>query len=369
MRIKRYVAGTMQQAVSMVKADFGDDAVILHTKRFRRGGLFGLFGVPRVEVIAAVEPGTVKKRSPQARRQQAQLEQAHETTEAVLRTLQDEVRSLKQLIGDQSRSGDSLPPGVRVAFERLEAQEFPEAECYALMERVMNDADRDELDDAAAVWERVVDALGSDIETVEPWEFERTPVIVPLVGPTGVGKTTTIAKLAANFSILGKAKVGLVTVDTYRIAAVQQLRTYAGIIGIDLLVAYTPDELKDAVDRLSDKELILVDTAGRSQNNAMHMGELRSFLQVLPSPEVHLVLSATTRTQDMLDVASRFSEIGFDRLIMTKLDETSVYGSLYHVPRLTGKPLAYLTTGQSVPDDIDVATGEQVARLIMGDPP
>ena len=134
-------------------------------------------------------------------------------------------------------------------------------------------------------------------------------------------------------------------------------------------MAYTPDELKDAVERLKDKDLILIDTAGRSQTHAMHMGELRSFLQVLPSPEVHLVLSATTRLADMLDVAARFGEIGFDRLIITKVDETSVFGPLYHVPRLTGKPLSYLTAGQSVPDDIDVATGEQAARLIMGDPP
>lgn len=368
MRIKRYVAGTMQQAVSMVKADFGDDAVILHTRRFRRGGLFGLFGTPRVEVIAAIEPGTKQNRRPRDTRQQAQLEEAHVTTAAALRTLQDEVRSLRQLIGDNSRA-DSLPPGVRAAFERLQAQEIPEAECYDVLERVMDVADSSELQTADVVWERVIGAIADEIDTVEPWEFQRTPVVVPLVGPTGVGKTTTIAKLAANFSILGKAKVGLVTADTYRIAAVQQLRTYAGIIGIDLHVAYTPDELKDAVEKLSDKDLILVDTAGRSQNNAMHMGELRSFLQVLPSPEVHLVLSATTRLQDMLDVASRFAETGFDRLIVTKLDETSVFGSLYHVPRLTGKPLAYLTTGQSVPDDIDVATGEQVARLIMGDPP
>ena len=131
----------------------------------------------------------------------------------------------------------------------------------------------------------------------------------------------------------------------------------------------TPDELKDAVDQLSDKDLILIDTAGRSQTNAMHMGELRSFLHVLPSPEVHLVLSATTRLQDMLNVATRFAETGFDRLIITKIDETSFYGSLYQVPRLIGKPLSYLTTGQSVPDDIDVAAGDRVARLIMGDAP
>lgn len=354
----------------MMKADFGDEAVILHTKRFRRGGLFGLFGRPRVEVIAAVEPPTAVNRRQRTVVQETQMDQPRDTTVAVLQTLQEEVRSLRQLIGNQSiRSTELLPVGVRAAVERLRAQELPENECYELVERVMQQADAVELDDPAVVWERVIEELTAEIDTVAPWQFERTPVVVPLVGPTGVGKTTTIAKLAANFSILENVKVGLVTVDTYRIAAVQQLRTYASIIGIDLHVAYTPDELKDAVDQLSDKDLILIDTAGRSQTNAMHMGELRSFLHVLPSPEVHLVLSATTRLQDMLNVATRFAETGFDRLIITKIDETSFYGSLYQVPRLIGKPLSYLTTGQSVPDDIDVAAGDRVARLIMGDAP
>lgn len=369
MRIKRYVAGTMQQAVAMVKADFGDEAVILHTKRFRRGGFFGLFGVPKVEVIAAVEPGHGTKRRPRATQQETQLEQARETTTAALETLQEEVRSLRQLIGEHTRGEDLLPKGVRAVFNRLRAQEIPETDCYHLVEQLMNDADPVELDDPAVMWERMIGHLAAAIDTVAPWEFDAKPIIAPLVGPTGVGKTTTIAKLAANFSILANVKVGLVTVDTYRIAAVQQLRTYANIIGIDLHVAYSPDDLREAVDRLSDKDLILIDTAGRSQMNAMHMGELRSFLEVLPSPEVHLVVGATTRTEDMLDIAGRFGETGFDRLIVTKIDETTFYGSLYRLPRLTGKPLSYLTTGQNVPDDIDVADGEYVAKLIMGDGP
>lgn len=369
MRIRRYVAGTMQQAVAMVKADFGDDAVILHTKRFRRGGLFGLFGVPKVEVIAAVEPGRPLQHRHQATRQEAQLEQARQTTAATLETLQEEVRSLRQLIGDHTRGEDLLPKGVRPVFARLRAQEFPESDCYRLIEEVIEDADPVELDDPSVMWERMTAHLAASIKTVPPWEFGGEPIVAPLVGPTGVGKTTTIAKLAANFSILAEAKVGLVTVDTYRIAAVQQLRTYANIIGIDLQVAYSPDELREAVDKLADKDLILIDTAGRSQMNAMHMGELRSFLEVLPSPEVHLVVGATTRTEDMWEIAGRFGETGFDRLIVTKLDETSFYGSLYRLPQLTGKPLSYLTTGQDVPDDIDAADGEHVARLIMGDGP
>ncbi len=143
MRIKRYVAGTMQQAVAMVKADFGDDAVILHTKKFRRG-LFGLFGVPRVEVIAAVEPGGRQRTASRGKRREQQKEQqlshAQEATTAALQTLQEEVRSLRRLIGEQHRTGELLPPGLQNAFNRLQAQEIPEAECYELVELIMKEA-------------------------------------------------------------------------------------------------------------------------------------------------------------------------------------------------------------------------------------
>ncbi|HEY8495583.1 MAG TPA: flagellar biosynthesis protein FlhF [Limnochordales bacterium] len=363
MRIKRYVANTMQQAIARVKADFGDDAVILHTRRFRRGFL-GLLGKSRVEVIAAVDPARTH-----ANQRQRELERAREATLEAIKSLQEEVRSLKRMLGEQPAAAPRLPDGVARALLRLKEQDLLEDECQALLERAVPPDALEQAEDPQWVWERVAAQLVAEIPTVPPWDFSKTPVIVPLVGPTGVGKTTTIAKLAANFAMLGKRSVGLVTVDTYRIAAVEQLRAYANIMGLDLLVAYTPDELRRAVATLEDRELILIDTAGRSQHHAMHMAELRAFLEVLPSPLVHLVISATTRRQDMAEIVERFRGTAFQRLIITKLDETRVYGSLYSAPRLAGKPLAYLTTGQSVPDDIEVADGQQVARLIMGDAP
>ncbi|OUM97970.1 MAG: flagellar biosynthesis protein FlhF [Firmicutes bacterium ZCTH02-B6] len=363
MRIKRYVANTMQQAIARVKADFGDDAVILHTRRFRRG-LFGLLGRSRVEVIAAIDPGR-----PKAAQRQRELERAREATLEAIRSLQEEVRSLKQMLGEPSAAGERLPAGVSRALARLKEQDLPDEECQALLERALPPGTLDQAVDAQWVWDRLAEQLVAEVPTVPPWDFSKTPVIVPLVGPTGVGKTTTIAKLAANFAMLGKRSVGLVTVDTYRIAAVEHLRAYANIIGLDLLVAYTPDELRQAVASMEDRDLILIDTAGRSQHHAMHMAELRAFLEVLPSPEVHLVLSASTRRQDMAEIVERFRGTAFQRLIITKLDETRAYGSLYMAPRLAGKPLAYLTTGQSVPDDIEVADGQQVARLILGEAP
>ena len=361
MRIKRYVANTMQQAIAQVKADFGDEAVILHTRRYR-SGLLGLLGRARVEVIAAAEG----ERSLAVLRQK-ELERARAATLEALQSLQEEVRSLKRMLGDQPAAGARMPQGVARALARLREQDIPEDECQALLEPLAEGGD--DAEDERWVWEQLAARLTAAVPTVPPWDFARKPVIAPLVGPTGVGKTTTIAKLAANFAMLDKRSVGLVTVDTYRIAAVEQLRAYANIMGLDLAVAYTPDELRRAVDAMADRDLILIDTAGRSQHHPMHMAELRAFLEALKEPEVHLVVSATTRLADVQQVVERFRATGFQRLIVTKLDETRAYGSLYMLPRWAGVPLAYLTTGQSVPDDIEVADGEQVARLILGDAP
>src|SRR5690625_3853403 len=154
-----------------------------------------------------------------------------------------------------SMDEQEVPYGLEAAWERLIAQEISEEDVRELLDDVVAIAEPIQLDDADWVWERLVTNIGGQIMTTPPWQFERRPMIVPLVGPTGVGKTTTVAKLAANFKMLADKKVGLVTADTYRVAAVQQLRTYADIIGIDLHVVYTPEELKVAVDELSDHDL------------------------------------------------------------------------------------------------------------------
>jgi flagellar biosynthesis protein FlhF len=190
--------------------------------------------------------------------------------------------------------------------------------------------------------------------------------LVALVGPTGVGKTTTIAKLAANFRLREQRRVGLITVDTYRIAAVEQLRTYADIIDLPMEVVATPREMHQAVARMADLDLILMDTAGRSPRDDVQIQELKGLLAEAAPDEVHLVLSSVASARCLANTAQQFAPVGTTALVLTKLDEAASLGNLLPLARSCGLPLSYLTNGQNVPDDIAAADAGRLARTIVG---
>lgn len=371
MRVKRFVADSMQEAIALVKADFGKEAVILHTKRVRKGGIFGLFGRTKVEVVAATEgkpPRRAAAKEPAPNAGPIAMAGAAEAAAgSELARVREELDQIKRALQAKADPYGDQPEPIRWARQRLIDSDVHEDLVQELLEAIESRARKDQLHDAGWVERAVREELISGLVCADPWKMADSAKIQCLVGPTGVGKTTTIAKLAANYSLLAGKRVALVTVDTYRIAAVEQLKTYAEIIGIPVDVAFTPQELKEAVAaRALEYDMILVDTAGRSHKNKMQMAELRAFLEALDDPQIHLVLSATTRQQDMLDIVEHFSRLPVSGLIVTKLDETGTYGLLYNACRLTGKPLSYLTNGQSVPDDIEVAEAERVAGLILG---
>lgn len=191
------------------------------------------------------------------------------------------------------------------------------------------------------------------------------PKIVALIGTTGVGKTTTIAKIAAQFVLEKGVSVALITADTYRISAVEQLRTYSDIIGLPLEIVYSPAELKTALRKHRDKKLILIDTAGRSQNNEHQMQELKDFLAEEAAIEKHLVMSATTKERDAEKILEAFSACRPDRLLFTKTDETDSVGVIVNLLFERRLALSYLTNGQSVPDDIEPARPEILAKLLL----
>ena len=189
--------------------------------------------------------------------------------------------------------------------------------------------------------------------------------IVALLGTTGVGKTTTLAKVAAKFVLEQKTDVALITADTYRISAVEQLKTYSDILELPLEIVYNPAELTASIERHRDKDLILIDTAGRSQHNDYQMRELEEFLRVNPRIEKHLVISATTKFTDAKHIMNKFEQVEPDKIIFTKIDETASLGMIINLLHDKKYSLSYITTGQSVPDDIDRASSDVLANLLL----
>jgi flagellar biosynthesis protein FlhF len=284
---------------------------------------------------------------------------------AELAELREAVGEVKQILSsvktqlDHPPAATAWPAKWQPLYERMVASELDASLIQTLMTRLEPDAD---LETAVRALEPLIQEW---LQGGGPIQTGAGPTIVALVGPTGVGKTTTIAKLAANFRLLAQKDVGLITIDTYRVAAVEQLRTYGDIIGIPVEVVLTPSALKQALDRFQNKDLVLIDTAGRSPTNRMHLNELKGFLDFPHPKEVHLVLSATTNRANLQKVVEAFAPVGIDRLAFTKIDESVAFGGLVSTAYALGKPLSYLTTGQSVPDDIREADPQAIARSLV----
>jgi flagellar biosynthesis protein FlhF len=262
---------------------------------------------------------------------------------------------------------EEIPAELFQLYAELIDSEVEDDVARELICQIKQTANGRQLSDAMAAKNRLIAMVESEIRCCEPI----TPrpgrrKVVALVGATGVGKTTTIAKLAANFRLRNGVKMGLVTVDTYRVAAVEQLRTYAEIIELPMKVVTNPLEMRRALDELAGLDLVLIDTAGRSPKDDLQIQELKSLLAEAHVDEVHLVLSMTTNLRGLEAAAAKFAAAGTTAMILTKLDEASGMGALLSVARRVNLPMSYLTAGQAVPDDIEPAHPRRIARLILG---
>ena len=347
----------MQEAVEGLRREYGADAIILHTTQKRRW-FWGRLGPRHYEVVGAID----RTPKPPATKVAPVVKSQPSRTEPLAPTAPREVVARP----DATKFDPSMSEAVQNISGRLLRRDIPKDLVQDLLKDVLARLPREAWNDESAIWTRLKDLVTEKVATVDPWDFSGEQRIVVLIGPTGVGKTTTIAKIAANFSLIGAKSVGLITIDTYRIAAVEQLKTYAEIIGIPVQVAYSPRELKDAIGKMHDRELILIDTAGRSQNNYLQIAELKNHLAGIEA-EIHLVISATTKPQDVDEIIKAFGQVTIDRVIITKLDETTTYGVVLQTCERTKAPLSFVTTGQGVPEDIDVATNDKIAQLILGD--
>lgn len=284
--------------------------------------------------------------------------------------LLDEFREMKAWIGQlakqQSRSRE-LPEGLEQMRSRLEEQDLAEE----LIENWIEPAYQDWIDsEKSADDERLKAVLRSSVSSFldeRIGEGIRSDTkIVYIAGPTGVGKTTTIAKLAADQIFRVRKKVGFITADTYRISAIEQLRTYSSILNVPLEVVQSPGDVQRALQRLADCDLILMDTAGRNYLNELHVAELHSLLGYAQQSETYLVLSLTSKSQDMIKITEHFSRYGLDKVIFTKLDETASVGPMYNLLQKYPLKATYIANGQNVPDDLLPVTRELMLDLIIG---
>lgn len=277
-------------------------------------------------------------------------------------------RMLESLNKTRHLSGDSeVPPELFQLYTELLDGDVDEELARDLIFRVRRHVKPEQLHDHDYCKSLLTGSVESDFRIASP--IKPTPGrrrVVALVGPTGVGKTTTIAKLAANFRLRDGIKLGLVTVDTYRVAAVEQLRTYAEIIDLPMKVVTSPLEMRRALDELVGLDLVLIDTGGRSPRDELKIQELKSLLAEAQVDEVHLVLSLMAGITNLKSACDKFSAANTTALILTKLDEAAGMGSLLTAARKLPLPVSYLTTGQDVPDDIEAANACRMARLVLG---
>ena len=393
MQTRTYCAPTMAAALADVKRDLGRDAVIVHTRNFRKGGLLGIGGravweitasaqmnVPRRLAVGRYVPTDVQEAAV-AGAAVAAAEPAGQSLGDALSRRMGEIHGMVSSLLRQAvewRAGpvapgaaDALPVELAAWRTHLLRQEVGEQAVAELMEQVARELPPAEWVRAPSMRERLVGAIASRMPAAGAAGPQVTgrPRVMVLIGPTGVGKTTTIAKLAARFKLADRRKVGLITIDTYRIAAVDQLKTYAQILEVPLRTVLRPGDLAEAVAAMADLDVVLIDTAGRSPADSPRLGQMRAFLEAARADEVHLVVSATAGAACATRVLESFGALGANRWILSKLDEAGTFGMALNIAREVKVAMSFVTTGQEVPDDIAPADPRRVAELIVGEGP
>ncbi len=389
MKVKKFVAPTLKEATEMMKRELGEDAIVLGTRRIKQPGIFGFFKPDLIEVIGAIEEEKIKIKNEagadnavellrkmtneiEAKRKNLFNEDAQkvEFEKYDYTEIKSELEEVKQALNELTehlkyKSSAQYPSVLKKAFLNLIEKEVEEELANKIIRTVLMKLSGEELRDEKLVESEVINVISEILKFSKPVKpVRRKTFVLAFVGPTGVGKTTTVAKLAAIYKLFENARVALISADTYRIAAIEQLQTFANIANIPMDVAYTPEDMTRLVRKHQDKDIILIDTVGRNQRQTEHISELGKFIKSADPDEVHLVLSATSSYKNMLDVYNRFKSLLPNRLIFSKVDEAVSLGYILNVAYRTKLPLSYITTGQNVPDDIAVAEPKVIANLI-----
>jgi len=373
MKIRRYMANNMQEAIQKVKMDLGSDAVILNTRKVKRPGFLSFLRAPLVEVLASVEEEEKEAKEvinnlkdPKV----IELEGKVKSMEVMLDKIYQQMSEMKKetlLSPNKNEKEDTTSRIYKVFIDNMRQNDVDESVIDEILKALKEEGidNNSNVNEVFAIFKKeIIKRLGASEEIIVG--DQNKPKVIMFLGPTGVGKTTTLAKIAANFMIKEGKKVGLITADTYRIAAVEQLKTYSEIMGTPITVIYSPKEMKDAIKKNSESDLILIDTPGKNHKDKKHFDEIREIYKAAEPDESYLLISATTKPKDCKSIINSYSFIDNYKLIFTKVDETSSLGVLLNVRELTGKSLSYITTGQSVPDDIEIADAENISKKLLG---
>ena len=403
MIIKKFQAETETEAILLAKEELGKDAIVVNMKTVKPKGVYRFFKKPMVEITAAIDDDIsyasgekMLSELQKIKKEKEGIEPAKtnpflsnpniivekeekETNESAIEQRLNELQSLlekqiqvqvkeEQIVAIKEEPEESKTSiYTKLIIEQMVNNEVDEKYVNQIINEIKNGLTEDSTVDniLSSVYQKIILKIGQ-IKSITL--DDDSPKYIFFIGPTGVGKTTTIAKIASDLKLKKKAKVALVTSDTYRIAAVEQLRTYANILTIPIKVVYTAEEMEEVKDEFADYDIILIDTAGRSHQSKEQKEDISKILQAIPEEErdTYLVLSATTKYKDLIKITETYSEIEKYNLIFTKLDETECVGNILNIHMLTGAPLSYTTYGQNVPDDIGKIDAQGIAKKLLG---
>ena len=387
MLIKKYTVNNMHEALTRIRYELGKDAVIISQRKIKKPGIKGIFSKRQLEVTAAVENSSIDRNS------KVKSTSIHASNNSYSRkgtsadyNMDKSINDLKNLMNKEIENKRNKQAVVDNNEQKKSEIESEVKEMKDMLKAVMKNTTNDSKDELLEFlsnsdidmqfYDEFNEKLKGDFDVSKLRDIMSRDIKssnddlngnAVLVGPTGVGKTTTIAKLAGNLSLVKKKKVGLITVDTYRIGAVEQLKTYAEIMNIPFEVVITIKEMEAAIKKMKDCDVVLIDTTGRSSKNKMQISELRAFVDKANATSINVVISATTKNKDIKTILEGYRILNYDKVIITKLDETSVYGSIYNISRIANKPIRYVTTGQNVPDDIKDFSKDEAIKLVFGE--
>jgi len=366
MQIKKFVAPTLKEASAQMKRELGNEAIILSTRVFEEGNS----GINKkmFEIVAGLDSKLPVKED------NADILQPDEkkSFESELKKLSEKIYNPLSELQKNESSDKKINKNEPEHFLEKELKEVVDVLVYRDVQKSIVNVILNQLKKYKSVLNAenldsyILSSIASLIPTAE-FELKKrgSPKVVSLVGPTGVGKTTCIAKLAVISKILQNLDVGLISIDTYRLGAIDQLRTFSEISDIEMLVAYEPAEMPELIKKLKKKDIIFIDTAGRSQKNSSNLEKTKEFLDAAGSRESFLVLSATASSKNLIDVAEKFKVFNYNSVMFTKIDEAVSFGNILNTAFATNIPITFLTNGQIIPDDIISADSDFVAKMIL----